>query len=300
MTGSRETPEATTSAHPTLPMDAAEQVELETEPASEEFVSEEAAPEPEERRSPRGSQRMAPEAPPPLSSAPQPPPHTQPPPMLPGSVEALSYKPASPRSVEQAVLEVKRVVDGLLDALHDMEEVLELIEDAEQQKVADEREIARLQELLRQVTQVRERLPAATQPERYRRDRHESTPSKPQASAPSPQTAQQPHHPSGHDHGGHGHGGSSAGAGEDRQGGNRRRRRGRGRGRGRQTEQGEHGSHGPGHAAAASASTFAHEEPPPTDEPSDRGSDLPSEPGRPSAEYSQPPAETPPRDFPPE
>lgn len=67
---------------------------------------------------------------------------------IPGSVEALAYRPAPPRSIEQAVLEVKRVVDALQHALTDMEEVLELIEDAEQQKVADEREVTRLQELL--------------------------------------------------------------------------------------------------------------------------------------------------------
>ena len=76
------------------------------------------------------------------------------------SVSALTYRPASPRSIEDAVLEVKRVVDALQKALHDMEEVLELIEDAEQQKVADEREVQRLQDLLRQMTQPRAPLAA--------------------------------------------------------------------------------------------------------------------------------------------
>src|SRR5690606_6133301 len=130
----------------------------------------------------------------------------KPPAPLPGSVEALAYRPASPRSIEQAVLEVKRVVDALQCALTDMEEVLELIEDAEQQKVADERELAKLQDLVRQRTQVRERIPTSQPAERRRREAPEAQPSQ----APHPSPPSQAHGPSA----------------EERQG--RRRRRGRG------------------------------------------------------------------------
>lgn len=152
---------------------------------------------------------------------------------LPGTVEALAYRPASPRSIEEAVLEVKRIVDSLQRALHDMEEVLELIEDAEQQKVTDERELARLQELLRQMTQVRDRLPMVA-PVARRREGYESRSGS--APAPAPATG-----------GGHPPYGGGSGGGDDRQGG-RRRRRGRGgrggRGDGRDGGRGERGERG--------------------------------------------------------
>ncbi len=215
----------------TLPVDVADQValssqpELETETESEAEAGagqrEDQPREPFVTRQPR-ERPLRPPAPVSAAAA-----RAAAPPMLPGSVEALSYRPASPRSVEQAVLEVKRIVDGLVQALQDMEEVLELIEDAEQQKVADEREIERLQEMLRQVTQVRDRLPSL--PPSGERGRPER---------PEPASSQRAGHGSGSGHApgqgqeqAHGHGG-----GEDRLGGGRRRRRGRGRGRGRDSE----------------------------------------------------------------
>lgn len=155
------------------------------------------------------------------SAPPPPPPEPEPQGPLPGTVEALAYRPASPRSIEEAVLEVKRVVDALQKALTDMEEVLELVEDAEQQKVADERELQRLQELLRQMTQIRERavpppaprpLPSAP-PERRRREYPEGPP------------AAGPVRP--------GPGAGYEGGADDYGGDPRRRGRTRGRGRGR-------------------------------------------------------------------
>ncbi|MBU6410152.1 MAG: hypothetical protein KGR98_07175 [Verrucomicrobia bacterium] len=51
----------------------------------------------------------------------------------------------------QAADEVAAIIDSLRGALDQMEEVLELIETAEGQKIADEREIESLRRLLRQL-----------------------------------------------------------------------------------------------------------------------------------------------------
>jgi hypothetical protein len=50
---------------------------------------------------------------------------------------------------------VTQVVESLRQALNQMEEVLELVEHAERQKLADEREIESLRRALRQLQQPR-------------------------------------------------------------------------------------------------------------------------------------------------
>jgi hypothetical protein len=54
-------------------------------------------------------------------------------------------------AINQAVSEVTQVVESLKQALNQMEDVLELVEHAERQKLADEREIDSLRRLLRQL-----------------------------------------------------------------------------------------------------------------------------------------------------
>lgn len=54
-------------------------------------------------------------------------------------------------AISQAVNEVMAVVESLKQALERMEEVLELVEHAERQKLADEHEIDSLRRLLRQL-----------------------------------------------------------------------------------------------------------------------------------------------------
>ena len=58
-------------------------------------------------------------------------------------------------AISQAVSEVTQVVESLREALNQMEDVLELVELAERQKLTDEREIDSLRRLLRQLQQPR-------------------------------------------------------------------------------------------------------------------------------------------------
>jgi hypothetical protein len=85
------------------------------------------------------------------------------------SAPELPARPASPRqkfqpavpapraarpddsAISQAVSDVTQVVESLKQALNQMEDVLELVEVAERQKLGDEREIDSLRQLLRQL-----------------------------------------------------------------------------------------------------------------------------------------------------
>ena len=58
-------------------------------------------------------------------------------------------------AIGQAIEEVTRIVEALKQTLDQMEEVLELVELAERQKLADEREIASLRQALRRIHQPR-------------------------------------------------------------------------------------------------------------------------------------------------
>ena len=65
-------------------------------------------------------------------------------------------QPASPAAVQQAIEEVSRIIETLRGTLDDMEEVLETLELAERQKIADEQEIETLRRGLRQLHRPRE------------------------------------------------------------------------------------------------------------------------------------------------
>jgi hypothetical protein len=65
------------------------------------------------------------------------------------SVPAPGREAAS--AITRAVDEVMQIVESLKQALRQMEEVLELVEHAERQKLADEHEIESLRRLLRQL-----------------------------------------------------------------------------------------------------------------------------------------------------
>jgi hypothetical protein len=58
-------------------------------------------------------------------------------------------------AIGQAIDEVMQIVDSLKGALDQMDEVLELVEVAERQKLADEREIESLRRALRQLQRPR-------------------------------------------------------------------------------------------------------------------------------------------------
>jgi Na+/phosphate symporter len=64
---------------------------------------------------------------------------------------APAHAPAVSSAISQAVSEVMQIVESLKQALNQMEDVLELVEQAERQKLADEHEIESLRRLLRQL-----------------------------------------------------------------------------------------------------------------------------------------------------
>ena len=64
---------------------------------------------------------------------------------------AAARIPPAASAISQAVDEVTTIIAALKQALERMEEVLELVEHAERQKLADEHEIESLRRLLRQL-----------------------------------------------------------------------------------------------------------------------------------------------------
>lgn len=75
----------------------------------------------------------------------------------PASIEAPIAVESAPQlsAIHQAIDEVMQIVESLKGALDKMEEVLELVEVAERQKLADEREIESLRRALRQLQRPR-------------------------------------------------------------------------------------------------------------------------------------------------
>jgi hypothetical protein len=65
-------------------------------------------------------------------------------------------QPVSPASVQKAIEEVSQIIEALRGTLDDMEGVLESLELAERQKIADEQEIETLRRGLRQLHRPRE------------------------------------------------------------------------------------------------------------------------------------------------
>ena len=100
---------------------------------------------------PAQAESLTPQAAPPVST-PEPPARPAPPrqkfqPVVPAPRAA---KPDD-SAISQAVTEVTQVVESLKQALNQMEDVLELVEHAERQKLGDEHEIESLRRALRQL-----------------------------------------------------------------------------------------------------------------------------------------------------
>ena len=68
-------------------------------------------------------------------------------------------RPAQPMAVQEAIEEVNHIIEALRAILNDMEDVLETLELAERQKIADEHEIETLRRGLRQLHRPPERGP---------------------------------------------------------------------------------------------------------------------------------------------
>jgi hypothetical protein len=65
-------------------------------------------------------------------------------------------RPQTPMAVQQAIEEVNQIIETLRGTLDDMDAVLETLELAERQKIADEQEIETLRRGLRQLHRPRE------------------------------------------------------------------------------------------------------------------------------------------------
>ena len=118
------------------------------------------------RRGRRGGSGRGPRRPAPIPQTEHPagaPVESAPPPE-PGPPAAIHDAPAS-SAISEAVNEVMGIVESLKQALAQMEDVLELVEHAERQKLADEHEIDSLRRLLRQLQH-----PRSGRGERHERD----------------------------------------------------------------------------------------------------------------------------------
>ena len=69
---------------------------------------------------------------------------------------ARELRPAQPMAVQEAIEEVNHIIEMLRASLDEMEAVLETLELAERQKIADEQEIETLRRGLRQLHRPRE------------------------------------------------------------------------------------------------------------------------------------------------
>ncbi len=149
-------PEADTSGdfrepHPEETADAAPPEEISSAPAE---PAAEISPAPETER--RAEHRPEHRRPPP----PQPKPWTKP----------ADFRPAEISAISQAVAHATEIAESLKHTIDQLDEILELVELAERQKLADEREIEELRRALRRIQ------PPRHQPPPQRGSRHDDSP----------------------------------------------------------------------------------------------------------------------------
>jgi hypothetical protein len=164
-----ETPEGFSSHEETSPVDAHEP----------ETVS---APPPvrESRRDDRREQR-------------QPQREPLPPPSQRKWVKPADFRPAAPTAITQAVEHAMFIATALKDLHDQMDEVLELVEIAERQKIADERELEELRRALRRIQPPRQQLPSPRGPRRdYREQPRRDEPRQLQPPREQPETHKEP------------------------------------------------------------------------------------------------------------
>jgi len=111
------------------------------------------------RRGHRGGRGRGPRR---VEQIPQPGPPADAPVDAPALPEQKTATPSS--AISQAIEEVTQIVEALKQTLDQMEEVLELVEVAERQKLADEREIESLRQALRRIHQPRGERQERSQP----------------------------------------------------------------------------------------------------------------------------------------
>ncbi len=129
----------------------------------------------------------------------------QPPPRIPVSqrqwVKPADFRPAEPTAISQAVEHATFIANALKELHEQLDEVLELIEVAERQKIADERELDELRRALRRIQPQRQQQqpqrfqppqrppprreePRPQMPPRDQPEKREASPSPPEAEPP--------------------------------------------------------------------------------------------------------------------
>jgi hypothetical protein len=190
------------------PAEAVEHLEPEADPsggfrephadAPEEFASHPTASE--ETPAPEPAAEAAPEPPPARESRrndrrderpPQPPPRV--PPAQRQWVKPADFRPAAPTAITQAVEHATFIAEALRQLHEQMDEILELVEIAERQKLADEREIDELRRALRRIQPSRREQPQqpsrASRHEEPRRERRGTPPREEPPVQPEPETS---------------------------------------------------------------------------------------------------------------
>jgi hypothetical protein len=82
-------------------------------------------------------------------------------------------QPAAPATIRQAIEDAEAVLTSLRDAVETLDELLELVEEAERQKTADEREIEALRQTLRRFQGPMDQIPRRVEPPREQREHRE-------------------------------------------------------------------------------------------------------------------------------
>ena len=138
--------------------ETAETTAAEAEPVAEMAASAEAAPEPEAVRPPPAQPREFP----PRDRRPE---QRRPEPQRPKPwVKPADFRPAETSAIHQAVAHATEIAESLKHTIDQLDEILELVELAERQKIADEREIEELRRALRRIQPPRHQSPPSRGP----------------------------------------------------------------------------------------------------------------------------------------
>ena len=106
-------------------------------------------------------------------------------------VKPADFRPAETSAISQAVAHATEIAESLKQMIDQLDEVLELVEVAERQKLADEREIDELRRALRRIQPPRRELPPPRRPPRRDEPRH-SQPVQHHEEPPVPPAAEEP------------------------------------------------------------------------------------------------------------
>lgn len=116
----------------------------------------------------------------------------QPPPRVPVSqrqwVKPADFRPAETSAISEAVAHATEIAESLKQMIDQLDEVLELVEVAERQKLADERELDELRRALRRIQPPRREMPQQQSRPQPRRDE----PRRPQPPREQPESRPEP------------------------------------------------------------------------------------------------------------